>query len=172
MTFVSVTSILFPFPSESVKTVPIGPDRSDAAAGVDTGAGECEDRALAGARAWAMLPQPAHSRPVASATAVMIILMTSSPYRMPDALVQRGRTHRRTRQPSRPPGRTAGTPVRRGSVIRVASLRRAGAGEEVQHLADGAAPASGFGQREVGLDLVAVAAAVFLLRHAAARSGR
>ncbi len=49
---------------------------------------------------------------------------------------------------------------------------RAGAREQGRDVADGGFLAGGFGQREVRLDLVAVAAAVFLLRHAAARSGR
>jgi hypothetical protein len=40
---------------------------------------------------------------------------------------------------------------------------RAAAREEGQDFADGALSAGGFGQREGGLDLVAVAAAVFLL---------
>jgi hypothetical protein len=43
----------------------------------------------------------------------------------------------------------------------------AGAREQGQDAADGGFLASGFGQREVRLDLVAVAAAVFLLRHVA-----
>src|SRR5712692_8573644 len=42
---------------------------------------------------------------------------------------------------------------------------RAGAREKGQHLADGDLLAGGLGQREVRLDLVAVAAAVFLLDH-------
>ena len=41
---------------------------------------------------------------------------------------------------------------------------RAGAREQGQDVADGGFLAGGFGQREVRLDLVAVAAAVFLLR--------
>ena len=44
---------------------------------------------------------------------------------------------------------------------------RAGAREQGQNAADGGFLAGGFGQREVRLDLVAVAAAVFLLRRAA-----
>ena len=44
---------------------------------------------------------------------------------------------------------------------------RAGAREQGQDVADGGFLAGGFGQREVRLDLVAVAAAVFLLRHVA-----
>ncbi len=47
------------------------------------------------------------------------------------------------------------------------SRGRAGAGEEGQDFADGAFPAGGFCQREVRLDLVAVAAAVSLLGHGA-----
>ena len=39
----------------------------------------------------------------------------------------------------------------------------AGAGQEGQELADGAFPAAGLGERQVGLDLVAVAAAVLVL---------
>ena len=45
---------------------------------------------------------------------------------------------------------------------------RAGAREEGEDFADGGFPGGGFGQREVGLDLVAVAAAIFLLDHVAA----
>src|SRR6266581_1879665 len=82
---------------------------------------------------------------------------------MPDVLVRRGGTHGRTSQLSRPHGWAANTPVRRAPVIRVGSRRRVGAGQEGQHLTDGGLLAGGFGQREVGLDLVAVAAAVFLL---------
>jgi hypothetical protein len=44
---------------------------------------------------------------------------------------------------------------------------RAGAHEQGQDAADGGFLAGGFGQREVRLDLVAVAEAVFLLRHVA-----
>jgi hypothetical protein len=44
---------------------------------------------------------------------------------------------------------------------------RAGAREEGEDVADGGFLAGGFGQREVCLDLVAVAAAVFLLHHIA-----
>jgi hypothetical protein len=44
---------------------------------------------------------------------------------------------------------------------------RAGAREQGQDAADGRSLAGGFGQREVRLELVAVAAAVFLLRHVA-----
>jgi len=44
---------------------------------------------------------------------------------------------------------------------------RAGAREPGQDAADGGLLAGGFGQREVRLDLVAVAAAVFLLRRVA-----
>jgi len=44
---------------------------------------------------------------------------------------------------------------------------RAGAGQEGQDLADGAFPPVRFGQREVCLDVVAVAAAVLLLDHVA-----
>ena len=44
---------------------------------------------------------------------------------------------------------------------------RAGAREEGEDFADGALPAGGFWQGEAGLDLVAVAAAVFVLDHVA-----
>jgi len=44
---------------------------------------------------------------------------------------------------------------------------RAGVGEEGEDFADGGFLAGGFGQREVRLDLVAVAAAVFVLDHVA-----
>ena len=44
---------------------------------------------------------------------------------------------------------------------------RAGAREEGEDFADGGLLAGGFGQREVCLDLVAVAPAVFLLHHLA-----
>ena len=44
---------------------------------------------------------------------------------------------------------------------------RVGAGQQGQHLTDGAFPGGGLWQREVGLDVVAVAAAVFLLDHVA-----
>jgi hypothetical protein len=44
---------------------------------------------------------------------------------------------------------------------------RADAREEGEDFADGELLAGGFGQRHVGLDLVAVAAAVFLLDHVA-----
>ncbi len=44
---------------------------------------------------------------------------------------------------------------------------RAGAPKEGEDVADGGFPAGGFGQREVCLDPVAVAAAVFLLHHLA-----
>src|SRR5215472_1191256 len=50
---------------------------------------------------------------------------------------------------------------------RLAGRGRAGAGQEGQHLTDGAFLAGGFWQREVRLDVVAVAAAVFLLDHVA-----
>jgi hypothetical protein len=42
-----------------------------------------------------------------------------------------------------------------------------GAREEGEDFADGGFLGGGFGQREVGLDLVAVAAAIFLLDHVA-----
>ena len=84
---------------------------------------------------------------------------------MPDALVRRGGIHGCTSQPSRPHRRAAGLPVRPAPVIGVGLRRRSGAGEEGQHLADGGLLAGGFGQRQVGLDLIAVAAAVFLLQH-------
>jgi hypothetical protein len=48
---------------------------------------------------------------------------------------------------------------------------RAGAREQGQDVADGGFLAGGFGQREVRLDLVAVAAAVFLLRRVAGSVG-
>ena len=44
---------------------------------------------------------------------------------------------------------------------------RPGAREEGEDFADGGFPGGAFGQREVGRDLVAVAAAVFLLHHVA-----
>jgi hypothetical protein len=44
---------------------------------------------------------------------------------------------------------------------------RAGAREEGEDFADGGFLGGGFGQREVGLDLAAVAAAIFLLDHVA-----
>jgi hypothetical protein len=47
---------------------------------------------------------------------------------------------------------------------------RAGARQEGGDFADGVLAAGGFGQREVRLDLVAVAAAVFLLHHVAGRA--
>src|ERR1700730_14800225 len=50
---------------------------------------------------------------------------------------------------------------------RLAGLRRVGTGPQGQPLADGAVPGAGLGQREVGLDVVAVAAAVLFLDHVA-----
>jgi hypothetical protein len=72
---------------------------------------------------------------------------------------------------ARPPVRRAGRPCRPpswpGSRGRLSGRGRVGAGQEGQDFADGAFPAGGVWQREVRLDVVAVAAAVLLLDHVA-----
>ena len=75
------------------------------------------------------------------------------------------------------PGRTPVVRVHRGAPGRMRWPRgwsgpgqlqsRAGAREQGQDAADGRFLAGGFGQQEVSLELVAVAAAIFLLRHVA-----
>ena len=56
---------------------------------------------------------------------------------------------------------------RSGAGRRLTGHGRVGTGQQGQHLTDGAFPGGGLWQREVGLDVVAVAAAVLLLDHVA-----
>ena len=65
------------------------------------------------------------------------------------------------------PGAGAGGAIPRSRRPELCRRFIVGAGQERQDLADGAFPAAGLGERQVGLDLVAVAAAVFLLDHVA-----
>ena len=67
--------------------------------------------------------------------------------------------------PNNPTGNLFDEQVILRIAARLAGLGRVGTGQQGQHLADGAFPGGGLGQRAVGLDVVAVAAAVLLLDH-------
>ncbi len=95
---------------------------------------------------------------------------------MPNSMLSHkpGRTSGRMRRAGLPRRRpSAGVRTRRSAAVAPGwsgpghRQSRAGARQEGGDFADGGLLASGFGQREVRLDLVAVAAAVFLLHHVA-----